>query len=574
MEPFKENLSKKQPIPIGVDDFKDLIKENYLHIDKTLLIKEFWDDKAKVTLITRPRRFGKSISLSMLRYFFEKTEPSHAYLFEKSTIWQYEEFQKLQGTYPVIFISFKDVKCETWEEALQELKDLLTAEINRIITPVAHLLTPYLKQQYDKLITQTANNAEFTSSLKLSMEILKKYYDQNTVVLIDEYDTPITHAYVHQYYDKMIEFMRNLLSKALKGNECLCRGLMTGVVRTAKDGIMSGLNNPDIYTVLDAPFSDKFGFTECETNLLLKSVGSLDKKEELKSWYNGYVVGTKHSLPTKIYNPWSVLKYIKNSCIPETYWANTGSTELLERLIAEADETTQRDLKLLMEAGSLENKEINQDVILLDLDKKRQEPWSFLLFAGYITATHHSFQDNKHYYTLAIPNEEIATLYNKLIVSAINKTFSSDKLRELLDALITGNLHPVNTLLSEFVNSMCSSHDLPQNDLERSLHLFVLGLLASLSERYVIKSNLESGRGRYDILMHPKRANDPAIVIEFKKGKDYELEELADEALCQIKDNKYESQLKDFGYRGKVLCYGIATFKKQLVAKMDAIHLS
>ncbi len=566
------NTPIKQRLPIGIDDYKDLINENCIYIDKTPLIKEFWDNTIKVTLVTRPRRFGKSITLSMLRYFFEKTEKSTAYLFEKSIIWQEKEFRDIQGTYPVIFISFKDIKAKTWEQAYLELKELLAEEVRRTLKPLLPMMDDDYKVNYQSLITKTADEVDFNGSLLFITKVFKECLGKNTIILIDEYDTPITHAYIHSYYDQMIEFMRQTLSKALKGNSQLHRSFLTGVVRTAKDGILSGLNNLDIYTMLDAGYSDKFGFTEKEIDALLLKVNHFDKKEELKSWYNGYVVGSKHAVSTKIYNPWSVLQYIKNACIPETYWANTGSTDLLEKLISEADETTQKELKLLLEGNSLENKRINQDVILLDLDKKNIEPWSFLFFAGYVTASNHVFEDNEHYYTLSIPNTEISELYKKLVRNAISKKFTANKLDELLKALITGNIDILSNLLEEFINSMCSFHDLTQDSPERSLHMFVLGLLALLSERYTIKSNLESGKGRYDIAMYPKKENDLAIIIEFKKGKKSNLEKQAEEALTQITTNKYESSLKDFGYKGNILCYGVATFKKNLIAKLKSIH--
>ena len=560
-----------RPLPIGVDDFKDLIEEGYVYVDKTLLIKEFWESKSKVTLITRPRRFGKSIALSMLRYFFEKPKQPTSYLFEKTNIWKEQGFSEIQGTYPVIFISFKDIKAKSWKLAYEDLKELLAREVHRTLKSLEPKMSDYYKRRYESLIQKTANETEFSGALLFITEVFKEYSGKNTMIFIDEYDSPITHAYIHKYYDEMIGFMRNLLSSALKGNEHLHRSLMTGVVRTAKDGILSGLNNPDIYTMLDAGYSDKFGFIEEEIDKLLLGTGLLDKKEELKSWYNGYVIGSKHSLSCKVYNPWSVLQYLNKDCIPETYWANTGSTELLERLVLEADEMTQKALKLLIEGNALENKPINQDVILLDLDKTNIEPWSFLFFAGYVTASAHTFQEDEHYYTLSIPNKEIGNLYKKLVIHTINKTFSSDKLKNLLNALITGNVQTVNKLLEEFIMSLCSFHDLPYDDLERSLHMFVLGLLASLSERYVIKSNLESGLGRYDIAMYPKKAGDSALLIEFKKGKDLKLEKLADQAIKQITSKKYNSYLTDFGYKGQVLCYGFATFQKHLVAKMALI---
>ena len=571
---------KPQSLPIGVDDYKTMIQENCIHIDKTLLIKEFWEQGASVTLVTRPRRFGKSITLSMLKYFFEKTKPSTAHLFEKSKIWQESGFKELQGTYPVIHLSFKEVTEESWEDAYEQITEILVEELERVITPIADSLSPLHKRQYEALITQTASPIQFGNSLKFMSKVLELHYTKKVIILIDEYDTPITYSYLNKYYKKMVAFMKKLFSSGLKGNPHLHKGFMTGVVRTAKDGILSGLNNPKICTMLDKDYSDKFGFTEEDVKELLQITHYEQKEEEIKSWYNGYRIGIKYkkgpltsSFFSKIYNPWSVLQYLSSACSPETYWANTGSTGLLERLIAEADESTQKELKLLVEGNFLENKQINQDVILLDLDKKKQEPWSFLFFAGYLTTSNHIFQNDQHYYTLGIPNKEIASLYKKLVLSAIGKTFSSEKLNELLDAIIFGNINKINTLLEEFICSMCSFHDIPQNDPERSLHMFVLGLLASLSERYIIKSNLESGDGRYDIAMHPKKDNDPAILIEFKKGKDRKLENLAEQALKQITSKQYESALKDFGYKGKVLCYGIATFKKHLIAKTESITL-
>ncbi|MBS0628466.1 MAG: AAA family ATPase [Verrucomicrobia bacterium] len=417
---------------------------------------------------------------------------------------------------------------------------------------------------------------EFNDSLLFISEMNKKYLNKNTIILIDEYDAPITNAYSNYFYKEMTDFMRQLFSKALKGNMHLHKGFMTGVVRTARDGILSGLNNPAICTMLDKDFSDKFGFTQEEVEELLRQSDRLDRKEEVRSWYNGYVIGAEYLAAPKtahfsasVYNPWSILNYLNGSIFPKTYWANTGNPELLERLIGESDETIKKDLELLLQGKPLQDKQINQDTILLDLDKKNQEPWSFLFFAGYLSAIKHHFLNNENYYILALPNEEMVRLYKKLVIGALSKSFSSDKLDLLLKALTVGDIEPVNKLLGEFVVGMCSCHDLPENDLERSYHLFVLGLLVSLSDRYVIKSNLESGYGRYDILMHPKNSRDFAVLLEFKKGKSSSgLNKLAEEAMKQMQEKKYISMLRDFGYEGKVFCYGVAVYKKELVAKM------
>ena len=389
------DLSKNRPLPIGKDDYKKIIDENCVYIDKTIFIKEFWESGGEVILITRPRRFGKSITLSMLRYFFEKTEKSTTYLFEKSKIWQEKEFRELQGAYPVISLSFKEVTEESWEEAYEQITEILVEELERVITPIADSLSPLHKRQYEALITQTASPIQFGNSLKFMSKVLNLHYNKKVIILIDEYDTPITYSYLNK---KTISFMKKLFSAGLKGNPHLQKGLMTGVLRTAKDGILSGLNNPKICTMLDKNYSDKFGFTQKEVEELLQVANRLEKKEEVKSWYNGYIVGAEYladpktaHLAASVYNPWSILSYLEGSIFPKTYWANTGSTELLERLVAEADEKTQRELKLLVEGGSLENKQINQDVILLDLNKKDVEPWSFLFFAGYITTSAHIF---------------------------------------------------------------------------------------------------------------------------------------------------------------------------------------
>ena len=597
-----DELSSAKPqelrLPIGIDDYKKVIDESCFYVDKTLLIKEFLEKGSGVLLVTRPRRFGKTIALSMLRYFFEKpvsakTDQSTAYLFEKSNIWKEEKYRNIQGTFPVIFISFKSVKHNTWEESYAQFKSILKNEVDRTLTPLVKKLLPAEKKEYKQLMDlipfsdEAQSLVSYIGSLKFISKVYFRIYKKNTIMLIDEYDTPVTYSYIHGFHKELIKFMSALLSEALKGNDYMHKSFLTGVVRTAKDGILSGLNNPTVYTMTYSQFGDKFGFTESETDYLLEKAGYLDKREELKSWYNGYVIGEEKSSQVKVYNPWSVLCYVENFCAPKPYWARTGSVELLERLIKEADEPIQKELKLLMEGHVLENKRINENVILLDLDRKTVEPWSFLFFAGYVTAINHTFRDDLDYYTLAIPNKEIAKLYNDLVLGALNQTVTSDKLLKLMEALISGRVLELESLLKEFILSLCSFYDLPHNDIERSLHMFVLGLLASLSERYVIKSNLESGIGRYDVSMHPKRIGDLAVVIEFKKGQDTkkleklsseelekELNKLSDEALKQIKIAQYESNLRDFGYKGKVLCYGIACFRKHLVAKMEISYVN
>ena len=580
MVDFSDAESQKQlSFPLGVDDYAVLVTGKYVYIDKTLLIKEFWEEGAPVVLVTRPRRFGKTLSLSMIQYFFEKTEISHAPLFEKTKIWKEKGFSELQGTYPVIFVTFKDVKCDSWEEAYQKCTSILSKEVYRTLKDLSPKMDGYYRKKYEALIDRSANKTDFSEALLFITEVFMEYYKTKTIILVDEYDTPITHAYLRGYYKPMIEFMRDLLSSALKTNKHLSRGFMTGVVRTAKDGILSGLNNPAICTMLDIRFADKFGFTQEETSHLLKIAGRQDQEREVRRWYNGYVIGIDHQqapftshLVTSVYNPWSILSYLRGQPIPKPYWVSTGSTELLEKMISEAGPKTQEDLKLLMEGKSLKSKAIDQDVILLDLSRKECEPWSFLFFAGYITACNFEIKD-EFLYELKTPNKEISDLYKKLVLKTIQQKISSCDLGDLLKALIEGHVEKFEKLLQEFIYNFCSSHDLPGNDLERSLHLFVLGLLASLSDRYIVDSNLESGKGRYDICLSPKSpSQDPGIILEFKKGKKEELENLAKTALDQIKESLYVTHLQKQGHLGLIFFYGIASCKKEILVKKETFH--
>lgn len=562
-------MAKKLSIPIGVDDYKEIITRDSVYIDKTLLIKEFWEDGSGIVLTPRPRRFGKTLNLSMLKYFFEHSEESNAYLFKKTNIWKYPEYQKLQGQFPVLFLTFKDIKVNTWAEAYQEFKDLLALEIERVIDPACTVLTVRERQWYDAILMQTATLTDYKNSLLFATKILERFYKKKIIVLIDEYDSPITHAYLKGYYPKMLDFMRGLLSKVLKTNPALSRAFLTGVMRTAKEGMLSGLNNLAVHTVLSNDYSDKFGFTQEEVDSLISQYQQEEHQEAIRAWYNGYSFGEN-----KIYNPWSVLYCIKENGLLKPYWVNTSDNELVERLIAQASDDIKSELELLLEGKTLKDKEIDEGVILLSLDTEQQEPWSFLLFTGYLTAVSRVFRNKKQLYTLAVPNEEIAILYKDLVLKAISKVLSFSKLKKLFEALMTGDVAKVSTLLQEYVSNTCSSHDLPKNDVERSIHMFVLGLLAQLSDRYIVQSNRESGDGRYDIMLMPRSHNDIGVIIEFKKtktSKQSTLEKTAILALEQIKARDYEQQLRTFGYHGNIFCYGIAVCGKHLVAKIETI---
>jgi len=583
-------MSQNQLVPIGVEDYKEIIDNKNAYVDKTLLIKEFWQDGGKVILVPRPRRFGKTLNLSMLKYFFEKTNQNNTNLFENTNIWAFAEYRDLQGKYPVIFLTFKDIKSSSWELAYEEFAIIISEECKRLLSNAAiENFDPSDFAIFNRLKEKQASEGELIQSLQFLSRLLYEQIGKKVIVLIDEYDAPIIQSYLHNYYEKMVEFVNGLLSKVLKTNSALEKGFLTGITRIAKEGIFSGLNHLSVYTILNTQYSDKFGFTQEEVDQLLINYDLYDKKDEIKDWYDGYIFGN-----TNIYNPWSLLSCISFRGDLQTYWANTSNNNLIKNLIAKSGQAIKDDIELLLQGKEIVNKEIDEGISLRDLKNNIQSIqgfWSIFLFTGYLTATSRVFKNKRYYYTLALPNTEIELLYEKLIAEAMNQTLVSDDVTELFTALITGNQNKLTVLLQKFVINSCSFFDLPIDDIERSIHLFVLGLLTGLSDRYIIKSNRsphlsagtpnrESGFGRYDIMLAPRTSQDPGILIEFKKAKieskksknnEKILTKSAKEALEQIKSLSYKAEIKDFGYQGPVLCYGIAVFGKELVVAMEII---
>ncbi len=559
-------------IGIGVDDFKKLIDKGSVYVDKTLLVKEFWEDGSEIVLTPRPRRFGKTLNLSMLKYFFERPsnpEEPTAYLFEKTNIWKDPKYQKLQGRYPVISITLKDVKKRKWDDAYEQIIELLSKEVKRTLAPIYNSLDDEQKDRYNTLVKKTASNVEYCNSILFMTEVLEAHYKTKTIVLIDEYDTPIVAAYLNDYYIDMVSFIRDLLSAALKTNPALNRAFLTGITRTAKEGIFSGLNNLAVCTVLSTEYSDKFGFTDNEVDSLIVQYDLKEQQATIRSWYNGYNFGQ-----TQVYNPWSVLNCIKSSGDLKPYWANTSDNGLIKDLIVQAGNKVKDDMELLLAGNMLEDKEIEEGVALSDLARNATSLWSIFLFTGYLTAVKRVFDGKKYLYTLAVPNEEIAILYQQLVTQSINEAMISGEVTDLFKALIVGEVANVSILLQELIGNMCSSHDLPKKNLELSVHMFILGLISGLRNRYIVQSNRESGDGRYDIMLKPRNHNDPGILLEVKKTESKAkavLEAAADQALQQIKTHDYKKQLRDFGYKGKIICYGIAACGKHIALKMETI---
>lgn len=547
-------------LPIGISNFKEIIEQNYYYIDKTRLIDEILK-KGKVILLPRPRRFGKTLNLSMLRYFFELNE-DNKHLFSHLEISENNEAIKHQGKYPVIFLTFKNIRKKSWQEAYEEFAMTISAEFYR------HdylLQDPQLdeirKARFKRILAEEASATELANSLLFLSQLLFNYHKNKVVLLIDEYDTPIQTAFIEGYYTDAIEFLRSLLSSILKDAEVMEKGVLTGILTLAKEGIFSGLNNLNIFNLTHEPFSDVFGFTHEETTAFLQAYGITDVNA-VKEWYDGYTIGNTSG----IYNPWSVIKCIQAQGKIELYWANTSDNALIKTLIAQAPVTMKIELESLLSQSSV-SLPIEEAITFPDLHYRVELIWSLLLFTGYLTYSSCSLVAGKKQCTLLIPNQEIKYLYIHLIQEIFQKAVTGGQTKQLLEALIQANVTELTTLLQSFIINTMSTYDISQNEPEKSYHLFVLGLLVLLNDEYYIRSNRESGIGRYDITLFPKRTNLPGIIIEFKVTRPpHSLEETTDLALAQIIQKKYAQELQE-QKAFAIIAYGIAFAGKEIFIK-------
>lgn len=550
-------------LPIGISDYKKVKEDGYYYVDKTLLVRELLDTAGEVILMPRPRRFGKTLNLSMLKYFFEHTAIKHDYLFHDTAIWQDESAKKLQGFYPVVFLSFKDVKENTWDHAYARMTLAITREFERYAYILLPTLSSYHLKSYTAILERTAGYVEYGESLLFLSQLLSAHYQKRVMVLIDEYDTPIHAAYVHHYYEKLIDFMRSLLTTVLKDNNALERGILTGILRTAKEGIFSGLNNLSVFTLTKTPFSDKFGFTQEEVNQLLAYYNLLDSKDAITQWYNGYKFGD-----TVIYNPWSLIQCTFEHGVLKPYWVNTSHNQLIKKLIALSDVDTKRELEKLLTKKTV-TQEIEEVFIFPGIERNPRVLWSILLFTGYVTYTYCNLLEGKEFCNLIIPNKEISILYKDLIKAIFEQALTLPKIRVLIQALKDGDSQTLTTLLQEFILNSASVYDFSEKDLEKSYHLFMLGLLVLLSDHYYITSNREGGYGRYDILLIPHEKNKEGIIIELKKvltSKRETFQSAADRALEQIETMHYAQELRACQIKS-IIAFGIAFEGKKVLAK-------
>lgn len=552
------HFAKNKSLPIGVSDFK-LATTGYYYVDKTLMIRDFLDKKPMVSLFTRPRRFGKTLNMDMLRVFFEKTNEDTSVYFKDKQIWQCGDYYtKHQGQYPVIFLTFKDVKSMTWEETFQKIRRLISLEfIRHNELETSSVLTAYEKEQYHLLAGDSGDEVDCQMGLQLLSLLLHKHYGRECIIIIDEYDTPIQQGHTCNFYPEIVNFMRNFFSGGLKDNPHLAFGFLTGILRIAKESIFSGMNNLKTYSILDDGYSSYFGFTEKEVKDMLRYYGKDDKYNELSEWYDGYRFGN-----TEIFNPWSVINYISDNCFPKAFWQSTGSNEIIGEIIQTATPEITKDLYKLL-CGEKIAAYIDTGVIYPEVQNNPYSIYSFLLVAGYLkVANIYPQSDGNFMCDVAIPNKEITFVYEKEV---LNRTNQNSLAISISQAIFSKDTQKLQALLEDFMVKSISSID---GANEGFYHGMMLGLCAILGNRYKIRSNRESGLGRFDIQLMPLTKGMPGFIFEFKHTKDEhtDLSALADSALQQIEAKKYDTELRDNGVNS-IISIGIAFRGKSAVVK-------
>ena len=505
---IKNAHSEKLPLPIGVSDYR-LAATEYYYVDKTMMIKDFIDERPMVSLFTRPRRFGKTLNMDMLRTFFEKTDEDTSVYFKDKMIWSCgKKYRDYQGKYPVIFVTFKDIKCETWEATYDLIYKTLRSEFERHDELLeSSFLSSYSKEYIRKVLAGEASENDMMLSLAKLSQMLDEHYNKKTIIIIDEYDIPIQQGYMQGFYDKVILFMRNLFSGGLKDNKHLSYGFLTGILRVAKESIFSGLNNLTINSVLDNKYSSYFGFTPDEIKQMAEYYGFCDKYEELCEWYDGYRFGK-----TEIFNPWSVINYFNNECLPRAFWQSTGSNDIIGEIIVEANKEIYEKLTSLV-SGKTFTTYIDTDVIYPQIKNNPSTIYSFLLMAGYLKVLKTTPSFNGDFMCeVALPNKEIALVYHKEILQRLDNIIPQATAISIQEAVFSGDNDKLRVAIQTLLTQSVSAFDTAGENL---YHGFMLGLCALLGD-YFVSSNRESGDGRYDIQLKPNKKSLPGILIELK----------------------------------------------------------
>ena len=560
----------KQPIAIGVENYKTIIENNYYYIDKTWMLKELADQKGTVNLFTRPRRFGKTLTLSMVRTFFED---ERNYAGEKIDNRRYFEGKKIMeagekytdelGQYPVIKLSLKSAKQPTYEMAYNCLRNEMIYEFDRHRYVLeGKRLSDAEKRSYERSLDKTAEAGEYETALKLLSACLKKYHGKNTIILIDEYDVPLENAYFRGFYDQMIDFIRSLFESALKTNDALEFAIVTGCLRISKESIFTGLNNLEINSVLSNNYAEYFGFTGEEVEQMLKNYGLEEKLPEVKQWYDGYLFGE-----TEVYNPWSIINYVKTAIsesqpFPKPYWSNTSSNSIIRELVEEADSDTKEEIQMLIDGKTIE-KPVHEDITYGEIHKSQDNLWNFLFFTGYLKVVSKRFEDRRIYLTMSIPNDEVLTIYEDTIREWFDRQTKAIDFQPFYRAVLDGKTEEMEDFLSSLLEKSISYYD----NREAFYHGVMVGLFGGLSG-YAMKSNREYGNGRPDLVLSPYNPRKPVIIFEFKSCRKYtEMAEGCRAALDQIEEKDYAAPFLDKGYT-RIMKYGICFCEKTCMVQM------
>ncbi|NFG61349.1 AAA family ATPase [Clostridium sp. CMCC3677] len=553
-----------KPLPIGVDNFEMLITRGYYYIDKTLLIKDLLDNKASVNLFTRPRRFGKTLNMSMLQYYFEKREEDNAYLFENLNIIKAgEEYISHMGQYPVINLSLKSAKQPNFELAFKCMKEEITNEFRRHEYILKSDKLNNEKEQYLRIVKGDDEDGLYITSLKFLSQCLEKYHNKKVIILIDEYDVPLENAFFEGFYDKMIKFIRSLFESALKTNSSLEFSVITGCLRISRESIFTGLNNLEIISILNKSYDEYFGFTQKEIDKMLEDYNLIDKEILIKDWYNGYIFGD-----AKVYNPWSAVRFIKDlrinpNVIPTSYWANTSSNSIVKSLIEKADSVTKKEIELLIEGKTIE-KRVHKDITYDEMYDSMENLWNFMFFTGYFKKVGERMdEEDNHYITLKIPNKEVKYIFKNKILKWFHDKVKVKDLSIMYSAIFNKDVETFQKELNVMLRQTISFNDAYEN----FYHGFTLGVLANMHD-FLVKSNREAGDGRSDIFIKSLSIFEPCVILELKVcDKPKDIFKKCDEALAQIDAKNYEEELKEEGYEN-IIKYGISFYRKDCVIKV------
>ena len=566
-------MVQAKPIPIGIEFYKEMIDNGYYYIDKTLLIRDILAQKNKVTLFTRPRRFGKTLAQSMLQAYFEKeilpdgtVIDNSKYFHGKKIMEAGWEFTSHMGQYPVIFLSLKSAKQPSYKAAYEKTRDAIIYEYfrHRYLLEGEDLL-PVQKKNYLSFMEGTASPEEYATSIQFLSQCLEQYHKQKTIILIDEYDVPLENSYFRGFYNEMADFVRSLFESALKTNTSLGFAVVTGCLRISRESIFTGLNNLKVVSVLDNSYSEHFGFTQEETSGMLAFYGLQDKTDEVKLWYDGYLFGS-----TEVYNPWSLINYTddivqKNTCFPKPYWSNTSSNSIVRDLIENADDVTRGELEELV-AGKTIEKPVHEDITYGDIYESQDNLWNFLFFTGYLKAVDRYFKSDSVYMVLKIPNREIRYIYNNQIKNWMQHKIEREDLSGLVTAFEEGDCDSASDIITGQLIDTISFYDYKED----YYHGFLAGLLKN-NKKYLVKSNRESGLGRYDIVLKtPRIRRGRAIILELKTASNInDLEKGCENALEQIERLHYDHDIINEGYTD-ITKYGICFYKKECLVMLEA----